>query len=98
MRTRARSFGTVEGLVHGGIERLEIVAVMDERTSDICRELNGRIIDVADAVAVRDRLLDAESPEDVKLVTPWISADAAAASSSKDLAAQGVALPSFHFQ
>ena len=87
--TRARSFGTVEGLVHGGIERLEIVAVMDERTSDICRELNGRIIDVADAVAVRDRLLDAESPEDVKLVTPWISAD---------LAAQGVALPSFHFQ
>lgn len=96
--TRARTFGAIEGMVEAEIEAFEIVAVMDERTSDICREMNGRIIPVSSAVAVRDRIMTAETPEDVKAISPWVSAPLAATKSSAQLASEGVCMPPFHFR
>lgn len=96
--TRARTFGTIEGLVQAGIEQYEFIAVMDERTSDICRELNGRIFSVATAVDIRDQILAAESPDDVKSITPWVRAKDAQTTSSKDLQAKGACMPPAHFR
>lgn len=71
--TRSREFGRTEGYVKAGIKYLRIDAIMDSRTSIICREMNGRIILVSKAVKLRDRLMNASKPEDTKRIAPWLT-------------------------
>ena len=71
--TRAREFGRTEAYVKAGIKYLKFVAVMDQRTSRICRALHGKVFPVAWAVRTRDKLIAARKPDDVKKIAPWIS-------------------------
>jgi SPP1 gp7 family putative phage head morphogenesis protein len=96
--TRARTFGSIESFVEAGIARFEYVAVMDERTSKVCRELNGRIFDVATAVGVRDQMMQADDPEQVKTLMPWPKPGAVVGKSSAALAEEGVMMPPAHFR
>lgn len=94
--TRSRSMGAMQSLVEAGWDEYEVVAVMDERTSDICRVMNGRIIQVARAVELRDALLGAKSPEDVKALAPWLPAREVRDKATAALPG-GLALPPYHF-
>jgi hypothetical protein len=40
-----------------------------------CREMNGKIIPVSRCVDQRDELMAAKDPEDVKTISPWVSAE-----------------------
>lgn len=71
---RARNLGGVQGLIDGGVKEYEILSVLDERTSTICRAMDGKIFTVADARKQRDAILKAASPEDVKSIAPWHTA------------------------
>ena len=71
--TRSREFARVDGYNEAGIEQVEIVAVMDARTSLICQELNGKIITVSSLAKQRDKLMNAKNPEDVKKIAPFWS-------------------------
>jgi len=51
---KVREFARIENYKKLGAEWYMIVAVMDERTSEICRYLNGKIFAVADAVKSMD--------------------------------------------
>ena len=73
--TRSREFGRIEAYVKAGIEELRISAVRDRRTSDVCEFLDGKIIRIADMVELRDRLMEAQSPEDVKEIAPWLDVE-----------------------
>lgn len=69
--TRARSFGITEGLVQIGAKVGIFDAVLDSRTSDVCRHMDGKKILVSDMVELRDRLVDAQDPEAVRTLQDW---------------------------
>lgn len=69
--TRARSFGALSAMASSGAYRYEYVNPMDERTSDVCRALNGKLFMVSGGIALRDQLLQADTPEDWKAISPW---------------------------
>ena len=69
--TRSRTMGDVSGLEFAGAVRYEFVAILDKLTSDVCREMNGKIFEVARAVKQRDRIIDAVSPDDIRTIAPW---------------------------
>lgn len=104
--TRSREMGRVEGYVKAGITRYEIVAVLDEHTSPICWEMNGRVFEVERAVELRDSIINAGDPEDVKEIAPWRTPEQIAAAAgvekmadvaTEDLPA-GMELPPYHFR
>lgn len=94
---RARNFGLLKAYEEIGVTHLEVVAVMDKRTSDICREMNGRIIPLAPALAQRDLLVAADNPEDVKTISPWLSIDQIKGKSTGSIISNGMIMPPYHF-
>jgi len=94
--TRSREFGRVEAYVKAGVEAYQIDAVLDRRTSEICRHLDGMTFPVSAAVQTRDRLLDADDPEVVKEAAPWLDADTIKGLTADELAERGVVFPPFH--
>lgn len=98
--TRSAAFGTVASFEVAGVTVYEYVNPLDERTSDVCRELNGMTFPVHYAVTQRNQMMGAQSPEDVKTISPWLKgADVKAlkAQGTEALAAAGVILPPRHF-
>lgn len=73
---RARNLGGVQGLIDGGVKEYEIMAVMDERTSDICRAMDGRVFTVGDASKLKSAIMNASHPDDIKDISPWHTARA----------------------
>jgi len=71
--TRSREFGRTSAYQKVGIEYVRIVATIDHRTSNICRELNGKTFPVAWNVKLRDKLINSKDPEDVKKISPWLT-------------------------
>lgn len=103
--TRVTEMGHVSGYEDAGIEYVEVVAVLDERTTDICRHMHGRRIPVSALSSQRDLLLDAASRGDgnaAKRAQPMLSGKSAvnvlAMPKSNDIVASGVALPPYHFR
>ena len=94
---RTRQFGLIQSWQDVGVTELEILAVMDERTSDICRELNGNIIPVSRCAGQRDQLMAAENPEDVKTIAPWPTLESIQNVGTNNIMNQGVVTPPYHF-
>lgn len=98
---RARNFGLVQGYDDAGIKYLEVLAVMDERTSSICRNLNGKRYPVWSAVAQRDMMMFAENPEDIKVLSPWPKVSDIVTNgkvnSVSSLIGSGIIMPPYHF-
>lgn len=98
--TRAREFGRTSSYEKAGIEYLKIVAVIDERTSAICKFLNGKIIKVSKVVEQRNKLLKAETIEQVKKLAPWYTDKQVAAFGNKyakaNEAPKDIGLPPYH--
>jgi SPP1 gp7 family putative phage head morphogenesis protein len=67
---RARSFSEVASYQEAGIESYEIVSVIDERTTDICRALDGQIISTNRAAALLQQQMSLAQPEDIRDVAP----------------------------
>lgn len=77
-----------------GIQELEIVAMMDDRTSDICNQMNGRRITVRTAATfVRDVM--STDPADVVKKFPWPKS-VPAGKTSDIVSALDCKLPPYH--
>ena len=97
--TRSREFGRTEALVKAEIQQFEVNAILDRATSDICQALNGKIYEVAQAVELRDALMEAQEPDELKNIAPWPTEDDAEdleAADPADLAEEGIVLPPYH--
>jgi len=94
---RARTFGSLRSYDELGIKYLEVLAVVDERTSSICLEMNGRTIPVANAVGQMKSIMAAQSPEDIKINQPWLRRSAIRGKSTAEVMAKGVIAPPYHF-
>lgn len=95
MLVRARAFGNVFGMEEAQITEYEIFAMLDEGTCRICREMDGRRFEVAEAAKTCRRVLEMTDPEKVKAALPWMSAPPVGISSKK-LTEGGKMLPPFH--
>ena len=104
VRGQAQSFASIESMVQAKVQRYEIIAVMDARTSDICRQLNGTIFEVPQGVALRDQLNRTKTPLGVKRVMPWIkvpqfksiTGDKTGDAKIQALVEHGLQLPPYH--
>jgi len=97
VRTRGLAFGSVSAFEAGGFVRYRIEAVLDERTSEICRFMHNRTFAVSEGRSLVDRLVSAEDPEDVKSIAGWrTAAEARELAERGDLANAGLALPPYH--
>ena len=108
--SRASTWSALESFVQGGVEVYRIEAVLDERTSSICRTMHGKQFNVAWGIDQRDAIMAAKSPDDVKKVAGWQRAPAvqkefgvkpgkaATAQQSKDMSDAGLALPTYHYR
>ena len=103
--TRIGELGQVSGYEEAGIEYIEVVAVLDERTTEICRHMHGRVIPVSVLSRQRDMILGAAKNHDLdamKRAQPMLSGDRAAIILSRnkttDITDKGVALPPYHFR
>ncbi len=70
--SNARSFGQLSGFAEAGIQRYRIEAVMDKRTTEVCRYLDDKVFEVGDALRRFDRLDRLERPEDIRREQPWV--------------------------
>lgn len=68
----ARSLAQVSAFAEAGIQRYVFSAVLDERTTETCRFLDGKTFSVNDALGRFDRIERLEQPEDIKAEQPWV--------------------------
>lgn len=69
---RARAHAQVAAYAEAGIERLRIVAVLDEHTSDVCRFLHGQVVTVAAALRTFERAERLRDPDALRRAAPWV--------------------------
>jgi len=69
---RARTFSEMSSFTEAGITHYVITAVMDERTSDVCRFMDGKRFSVSTAVEQFQRVEQLRDPEQMKLLQPWL--------------------------
>jgi len=72
--SRARSYSEVSAYKQAGITYLEIVAMLDERTTDVCRSLDGTIVEVSEADAALAAQQSLTNPTDIKDTAPFLAA------------------------
>lgn len=101
MATRSRVHGQLSTLEVIGITEYEFVNPDDERTSRICRRLNGRIFTVRRAVEIRDAVVRAKTPDAVKAIAPWprekdLVNRRGRELTDAELAAKGICMPPLH--
>jgi len=97
--TRTRELAHMDGFIEQGVDP-EISAVLDARTSCICRTLDGTQLPVEVLAEHKNAVLDAESPEEVKEdVSPWLPCSrirTLEAQGPEALAEAGVVNPPYH--
>jgi len=103
--TLARNFANVQHMVDAGILRVQFDAIIDNRTSQICSQMDGRIFTIEQVTAFRDQYLEADSVEAVKGFATWHKNVGSIPGNSKgldissaDLASAGVIVPPLHFR
>jgi len=68
---RGRSYGQISSYSDAGIKNYRVEAVLDERTSEICRLLHGRVFSVAEALKKFAEGEELNDPEALKHLNPW---------------------------
>jgi|GEM_PF-4470871 SPP1 gp7 family putative phage head morphogenesis protein len=70
--TRARTYSELSAYTEAGIQMLEIVAMLDDRTTTCCRALDGMCIPVDGAMGIATAAMQIQNPEDVRSVAPFV--------------------------
>lgn len=99
--TKTREIGRVTGYERAGIERVQVRAQMDEDTSEICRQMHGRIIEVAKMRTQANAYLDAMSTRNepaAKAAWTMHGEDVDLSDVADDELDAGIASPPYHFR
>ncbi len=94
--SRAFHYGMLKAAQFQGFTGYKFVAILDERTSDICRELDGRSWHLADAVNLMDSLAGSDDPDAAKTIMPWVKVEDVRGLSNDALRDKGVMVPPLH--
>lgn len=97
--------GHVSGYEEAGIEYVEIVARLDNRTTEICRSLHGRVIPLSVMTDQRDAMVEAAQSgnmDAIKRAQPMIGGKLekrlASIGKTSDLIDEGIGMPPYHFR
>lgn len=110
--TTARVNSSIIEMAKIGVTKYEIMNPMDERTSPVCRFMNGKVLEVREAVDQIAELVAAKDPDAVRSIHPWLGGkfNEALASNGATLGkngqfsnpsgvkAAGLALPPYHMR
>lgn len=88
---QATSVGRMIAMADAGVQKFRIVAILDRRTSAICRSLDGKELEVQTAMTTVESFLGVKSIEDLENLMGF-SKD----NSAPDWAAKGAGFPPFH--
>lgn len=94
---RTSNLGNLTGFEKAGIEFYQIKATLDDRTTEICRNMDGRIFEVSKGIEFRDKILSLKTKEEIKEFAPWRTADEISGKETPDLPI-GMALPPYHWR
>lgn len=100
--SRLVTYGFLYEATKQKVETYQLDAILDKRTSDICRALDKRQFRVEGAIEYVRQVLQVTDPEALKAVAPWLKGDKATvedlkASTSNQLQEKyGVMVPPFH--
>jgi len=89
---QSQSLARVEQFAKAGIEEVKVVAVLDSRTSAVCRSMHGRIIPLQHVRKQADAIRSAQSIEEKKAASRWQSQPLFGA------LPDDVGLPPYHFR
>jgi len=92
--TKTKELGRVAGYERAGIEYVKVQAILDDRTSHICRCMHGRIISVNRLREQADNIMSASTKGEMKAAQAWIPSFSGKTS---DLPS-GVAGPPYHYK
>lgn len=98
--TQTREFAKIDAYERAGIKAVRIVAVLDHRTSKICRHMHGRIISVSKLKEQRDKILSETTPEEAKKYSLWLSdkqADEKVKNVKTNKLSKYLGMPPYHF-
>jgi len=99
--TKTREIGRVTGYERAGIAYVQVRAQLDDRTTKICRQMHGRIIDVSKMRTQADEYLEAASRRNepaAKAAWTMHGADADLSNTPTSKLGKGVASPPYHFR
>lgn len=100
--TKIQNMGHVSGYETAGVQYVKIVAVLDSKTTPICRAMNGKVFKVADFRKQYDKIIRAAEKHDLKAykaAQPMISGKAMKGEiSDEDIKRLGIKLPPYHFR
>lgn len=69
---RARTYTQLDNYSRAGIQRYQCMAVLDNRTTDFCRYVDGKTFVVNDSLASYDQVAESEHYDSVKDYQPWV--------------------------
>jgi uncharacterized protein with gpF-like domain len=93
---RAYNWGSLKGMEARGVREYRYEAVLDNRTSDICRELHGKVWSVSDGLAQSEAALYADE-DDLEYVDPYVSYSDIQGQDLESLKNMGALIPPNHF-
>lgn len=91
---KTKELGRVAGYERAGIRYVKVQAILDERTSQICRSMHGRIISVERLGKQAEAIMAAGTKEELKAAQSWLPAFGGR---TGDLP-EGVAGPPYHYR
>jgi len=95
--TRVSAYGMYHEARARGISKYRIDAILDDRTTDICKELNGRTFDIEFAYSKTQSLLNETDPTKQKAMAPFPELSTIQGMSDEEIQAAGHDTPPFHF-
>ena len=95
--TRVAAYGMYYEARARGISRYRIDAIVDARTTDICRHMDGRTFTVEEAFTKTGKVLSTSDPTDLKKIAPFPELDQIGGLSNEELQLRGFDTPPFHF-
>jgi hypothetical protein len=106
--TMSKSFSNIVAMNEARIRKIQFVAIVDNRTSQICLEMDGRIWEIEMVNDVMARMLESENVDELKEAAPWKRdlSDFNVGRGERlddpilagDLAKAGVVIPPLHFR
>lgn len=99
--TKTREMGRVTGYDRAGVEYVQVRAHLDDKTTEICRHMHGRVIAVSKMRTQRDDYLEAASKRNepaMKETWAMHGADADFSATPTSKLGRGTASPPYHFR
>lgn len=93
--SKAYHYGVVKGAWDAGFRVYEFVAIQDDRTSEVCDEMDGKQFSIASAVTEAERRTQG-SEDDVATFAPWFTTDDIEDKTEQELIAMGCLIPPLH--